>query len=480
MNIENSLNESQINTLDNSREDYFYYCKILYFISTSIISFLGILVVFENSSLIFHSKNKSESSIIKYILFYSFSWLIIFLLALLVSKFLLNCILGRKKSNDNKNKLLDQEIQSKTLSSKEMPKINKSNNLNDIMLNGNSHFERNNLESLNVENNINNMNQINSQGNKNLSNFIINTTYRNNHFTSEINDLNEKHSLLSFIQFSNKFKLVYINLVFLNYAILAVVGIMLIFKLFNEEIFRNYKHHYKIYLFMFLSFCKSSIILVGFIFKIINKKREANSLKFEIDEDFVKQIEKEIQEANKISGVISPDKNLIKYNDMLNRQDVSSFLNIKNSNLSDIESCKNKSSKDIKQPDKIVDFKIKSIDEITKENHKYKINASLEAAVNKPKITSFKSFGENSSFDKPIFDGYENKPNQENLKIENFNKISVKDNKYIDKKNKIKNNEASKSEFNKVNTLGRNFLNTNLDLSSAKVVDIEQLEPRNI
>jgi len=317
---------------ENKTEEKLYYLKLVYIIASTIICFLGILIIFENSNLILgFLQNKTENLVLLYIVYCSFSWLLLYFFAEIIYK-----IVRKNKKNIGYDDD-DGDLELKNIT-KHNTALNKSNYLIENMI-INDNFKNNSFENKNMEFN-------------NLDKYKEKITSNNNNITQQANDLENSNNNIVIHDNNNRLwnymkdsesdlKLIYFIIMLINYSLLAFLGVCVFVKVLEEKVFKNYKLHYKIYLFLLLSLSKSSIIVIGFIYKFVSKKIESNLVKFELNEEFLRQIEREIQEANKISGVISPDKNLIKSNEMFKRQDLNKKSNfILNESLNNNEDLK--------------------------------------------------------------------------------------------------------------------------------------------
>lgn len=456
-----SINDSNIMNSDNKTEENFYYFKLVYIISTTIICFLGILIIVENSNiLIAFSKNKTENLVLFYIVYCSFSWLIIYLLAIIIFK-IAQLIFKRNKKNVESE---EDELELKYITNQNTI-LNKSNYLSENMINNNfpkfnsndkdlelNNFEKN-KDKIASTNNISNLGFSGNQRNYVLKTNLIRNNLNNNNSPDNENleKSNRNHNFISsnnntFLNHMQnpayKLKMIYLILMLVNYSVFTVFGAFVFVKVLKEEVFKNYKLHYKIYLFLLLSLSKSSIIVIGFVYKFVSKKIESNSVKFELNEEFLQQIEREIQEANKISGIISPDRNLIKYNDMFNRQDLN-----KNSNFllndspiynpKDPKLDKN-STENLIEKDKYIDLNIHKSAENEKENN-----------VN----SNFIKYNNNSI------------KAENNDKARNIFNFKIKDNAEATKNNNINNNESERNK--KINFKMNSDFNFNQNKDSA-------------
>ena len=461
---ENSINDSNILNSDrNKKEENFYYFKLTYIIITTIICFLGILTIFENLNLVVNkSQNKTESLVLFYIIYSSFSWLFIYVAALVIFKI---AQFFTKNNSDNLSEESNDNLALKCIT-KENTNLNKSNNLNEFIFNNNNinnvntennnAFELMNVDSKDKNNNnydknknisTNNISRYAFSGNvkdqlnkntklnlfknenNNISHNFINDDLENNSvYKNNYNSANKDSVFFNFPN-SQMLKLIYLILLLLNYSIFSIFGTVIFVKLIKEEIFKNYKLFYKIYLFMLLSVSKSAIIIIGFIYKFVSKHIESNSVKFELNEEFLQQIEKEIQEANRISGVISPDKNLIKFNEMFNRQDFSiNKSNVTNNDLNNNKekNSQNKNLNDIENPN------AQNTEFNNDNNNNNDINSHFNL-INKGNISNLDDNNNtHKNISKNEMDNNSKENNNEN--IINKNKETINENNNFDKK----------------------------------------------
>jgi len=496
-----SINDSNMLITENKKDDNFYYYKLVYLIITTIICFLGILIIFENFNLFFFSTKTFKNIVLFFIIYNSFSWLIIYLLALILYKNSDKCFTKNIYNEEASGEDLDlkQITNQNTL-------FNKCSNQREQMLNKNINLgkfntENKDLDIINLEKNrelpINNSDKIfTSTKFKNhifKSNVTLNNINANLHVECyenknvNLNSANNENALNPFSNRSNYIlKFIYFNLLLINYSVISIIGIIILLKLYKQEVFKNYKLYYKIYLFVLLSLTKSAIIVIGFIYKFVSRKIESNSKKFDLNEEFLKEIEKEIQEANKISGIISPEKNLIKYNDMFNRQD---FNKISSFNLFD----SNRNSKLEKNSADNLIFK----DEIF-------LNNELNIDLNNSKTEREKVNNQNNN---KQFINFESNPNKKDTNYFNFRigENPVNFNETESRKSNIKmksekkfklgiesailplnsngnnvneNKKKFKKSFSNINTLNKNIIIDDLDLLNNKI-DLEKLEPSN-
>ncbi len=488
-----SINDSNILNSDYKKEENFNYFKLVYIITTSIITFLGILIMIENTDLFFiNSENKDKNLVLIYILFSTFSWLFILLVALFIfyiikyyqktynSNDTIGNNISEMRCNINNNFTLNKSV---NLNENLNPNLKDSNIIN--LINFNSNTEIKNLDNniIGLYNNSNNsfkqsklyLNENYCSNFKNVNNEKI---QKNNLNTS----LSENTLLNNFNNPSYKFKFIYLILFLIYYTIFTIYGIFASIKLVKEGIFKNYKLHYKIYLFVFLSLSKSSIIVIGFMYKFFSKKVELNSVKFEINEEFLREIEREIKEANEISGIISPEINLIKHNDMFNRHYSNKQSNFKLNESSNgvqgsnfnVEFQKNLINKKdniiINNNHNLIDKDLNlvkkencnSIDNILIENDikkeinifDFKIKEKINDDNDKNKKVNFKiesnSFFSKDKYNTSIFSKNHNDPKNDNEVIKKSTTID-----YINKKS---------------------ILNGDIDLINSKI-DLEKIEP---
>lgn len=497
-----SINDSNIIYSDNKIQENFSYFKILYIIATTIICFLGILIIIENLNIAYtSSQNKIQNLILFYVVYCSFSWLIIYLLAISIHKLLIFI-----NNNDNiSNSEEDGDLKLRYITNKNTM-LNKSNYLSENVLMNNS---INNLDIKDREliksdkNKIISTNQISNFGlSGNLRNDRIKTNLNLDNEILVGNDDIEKSNKSNFVSGNsyklsdyiknpaNKLKLIYMILMLINYFILMFIGIYVILKLIREEVMQNYKLHYKIYLFTLLSVSKSAIIVIGFVIKFVSRKIESNSVKFELNEEFLQQIEKEIQEANKISGIISPDRNLIKYNDMFNRQDIvkNSSFNLdqfpsnshidhnkekkSSGNLIDIEKKSHNNLKDINNQENNKNNEDNSLDKNKDNNIQARNIFNFKIKEKSEKKKNIKVINNENNIDKKI-----------NFKVNSDYNLDLSRNpeKYNDsltnfkeKEDKNKNNYR-KSLSNQFNSK-KNILVEDYDFANSKI-DLEQIVP---
>lgn len=419
---DNSINDSNNLSDHNDKNNHNYnYFKLLYIITTVIITFLGVLIIFEEYKILTNQENKSEIFILYYIIYSTISWLIIFLLSYLIN-FLSNFIL-KHEGNFDKNRLIEEN-------SKE---INRNN------------ISHNNLDNNPFERNIN----------RNISNTknSINKTYLKEH--------DELYYIFNF-PISERLRFIFVLLLFLNYIMISILGILFLNKILNEEIFKNYKLHYKIYLFILLSVCKSSIIIICIVYKFINTKIESNSTKFELNEEFIKQVEREIQEANRISGIIQPDRNLIHYNEMFNRQ---SMFDISLTNK-DRKSPFNKTGQ--------LELSAASHKNEYKKNNKNNVNESNEYILHRPNTVNSSNL---------------NSVDYITCKVPHFSNMEKTDEHFVNdkfksscdlNKNILKNNfekQNNEEKFTNKKSYSNNILDNQFIFSNTEKIDIEKLEP---
>jgi hypothetical protein len=490
-----SINESNINNSDNNKsEENFYYFKLVYIIATSIIGFLGILILIENSNIIFSSsQNKTENLVLFYIIYCSFSWLIVYLFSLIIYKIFQFILKNNKKETEEEDELELKYITNQNII------LNKSNYSNEDMIVNN--FENKNYELKKFDQDksasINNINNFALSGNvKNCrlkANLMINTENLPSNNDLENNNRGNfvSNNVNTFSNYkknpANKLKLIYMVLMLLNYSVFMILGIFVIIKLLKEEVFKNYKLHYKIYLFALLSLIKSVLIVIGFIYKFVSRKIESNSVKFELNEEFLHQIEREIQEANRISGIISPDRNLIKYNHMFNRQDFN-----KNSNFALNKSASNNNLElniGKKLTENLID-KEKELNIVVKNQHENinfndihdKNNGEIYKARNifnfkiKEKVEGINDNNINNSLKHHKKIKIKNNSDYNfNLNKDSFDANSIKNNQEEEEKDV---NKYKKSFSNKFNSK-QNILIQDYNLINSKI-DSEKLEPSNL
>jgi hypothetical protein len=118
------------------------------------------------------------------------------------------------------------------------------------------------------------------------------------------------------------FMIVFIITLVIFYSISVPYSIYILYRLFNNFYKKKIKH--LIYVFIFINLLKSTLVFLYFLYFIVIEKFLYNmnkTKKIDLDEEFIRKIEEEIQHANKFSGVISADTKLIKMNNMFNMQE---------------------------------------------------------------------------------------------------------------------------------------------------------------
>lgn len=142
---------------------------------------------------------------------------------------------------------------------------------------------------------------------ENTNNDICNTTLLSNHYYN--------HSYFSFLVGVILIILICLYTTCIPYSLFSIQTIIE-----NKQFYQHYKNYLDTYLFILLNFLKSLVIFFIAFYYLFKKKFKSNKLKIELDEEFIKQVEKEVEQANKFSGVIAPTQDLIKFNSMFNRQ----------------------------------------------------------------------------------------------------------------------------------------------------------------
>jgi hypothetical protein len=142
---------------------------------------------------------------------------------------------------------------------------------------------------------------------ENSNNDVINTTILSNHFYN--------HSYFSFLVGVIIIILICLYTICIPFSFFSTRSLLQ-----NKLFYQHYQSYVDTYLFILLNFVKSLVIFCVAFYYLFKKKFKSNKLKIELDEEFIKQVEKEVEQANKFSGVIAPAQDLIKFNSMFNRQ----------------------------------------------------------------------------------------------------------------------------------------------------------------
>ncbi len=367
----------------------------------------------------------------------------------------------------------------------------------------NDNFKNNSFENKNMEFN-------------NLDKYKEKITSNNNNITQQANDLENSNNNIVIHDNNNRLwnymkdsesdlKLIYFIIMLINYSLLAFLGVCVFVKVLEEKVFKNYKLHYKIYLFLLLSLSKSSIIVIGFIYKFVSEKIESNSVKFELNEEFLHQIEREIQEANRISGVISPDKNLIKYNEMFNRQDLnknSNFIfNESPNNNEDFKLYKKSNVNLIDEKENIINSNLNFTDDNFRNENEKKINSNnlnnlneVDFKFNNDKAKDIFNFqikekAAEAKKDINLNDSEERNKKVVNFKMNsdfNFNLNKDKDAIEANCFKNIKENEEKPNSINYRNSFSnelfnskKNILTEDDDIINSKI-NLEKIEPSKL
>jgi len=104
------------------------------------------------------------------------------------------------------------------------------------------------------------------------------------------------------------------------YTVCIPTSVYVIYQIFKIKVFvHNFYKYSNVLLFIFLNLSKSigiGICCIYFFFQ----KLKTSRIKIDLDEEFVKRVEQEIEQVKKCSGIFIADSNIIKKNDMFNRQ----------------------------------------------------------------------------------------------------------------------------------------------------------------
>jgi hypothetical protein len=189
---------------------------------------------------------------------------------------------------------------------------------------------------------IKNKNQqsINSNENTGITKTKIKLVKQNS-FNLDTSFNEDEYSLINYAAVIFVFSLIFLYTVSIPY------GIWLIYNLVHNQILKDYKRFYLLYVFILNNMVLGVVILSIFIYillfihiKISNKQRNIT-----LNEDLINNIEREIDTSAKISGKISTNNNtnnnLIKINNLFNKQDINLNVNasssLDNSNNTNID-----------------------------------------------------------------------------------------------------------------------------------------------
>jgi hypothetical protein len=147
-----------------------------------------------------------------------------------------------------------------------------------------------------------------------------------NEFKANENTDNQMdHTLIKSEQNSQTFYTLFVTIFIIILLIFYLISIPAsIFAMNSLLMTKNFKSEYLKFIFVFLfiiiNLIKSLFIFILSVYYFLLEKFYSNKMKINFDEEFIQNIEKEIEQANKFSGVIGPSKDLIKLNYMFNRQ----------------------------------------------------------------------------------------------------------------------------------------------------------------
>jgi hypothetical protein len=322
----------------NRNNNQYYFYKVLYIITTAIISFLGILIIIDydkdyniidkdmNNNKDTNNKNSNNNIQLQkfyflYMFSFSFSWLFV-----LIISFLIVIIIKL-------NEKIDKNIKTKVNNniSDNDPNNVRNEIISEFYPTANENSEQIIIEKNNVINNNNNNNQIlnlkniyghefsnyfNSDSKKN-PNLNINLDYSNKQYINDSKNINKnfqtkenkEENILSYYFDFEKIQIIFFSLSFFVYFILAVIGFIIIYQLFSKKIFKNYNAFYKIYLFVFLSTGKSFFFIICFFLKIFFNLNSTSKKNVEFSNKYFEQIELEVKKANRISKIFNFDSN---------------------------------------------------------------------------------------------------------------------------------------------------------------------------
>ena len=140
-----------------------------------------------------------------------------------------------------------------------------------------------------------------------------NEILRKDTFDEESESKKQNHIQLCYIIFI-------INLVLL-YFVCVIYSVVLFFdKSIYQQFYKEMYEHIAVFIFLSVNSIKAIAVLIIFIKFILRDRRQIIREQIELDDDFIKQIEHEVMQANKVSGLITANKDLIKLNNMFNRQ----------------------------------------------------------------------------------------------------------------------------------------------------------------
>lgn len=237
---------------------------------------------------------------------------------------------SKKNENCTENEVKNDD-KDKNNSNKKSIEINKNRS--------SKRFNRNNSNinsNLSIDNN-NNVNCIDDEIRRNNSNISKFSSTSSSNLNSNSTDFSINFTKNDYpSSFKKYYRTIFLSLFILMYLIQFTYGVYLIFKYIslNFSLISNNKgkalnHTEKIdqilikyntikfsFYILFQTFL-SGICLI-FVVKKVNFQKK--SMKIIIDEDFIKQAEREIKESQLISGHIQPSQKLIKMNNLFNRQ----------------------------------------------------------------------------------------------------------------------------------------------------------------
>lgn len=203
--------------------------------------------------------------------------------------------------------------------------------------NRNSNIQSNINSNLSLDNAINNNDEELKRNNSNISKFSSTSSsnlYSNStEFSINLIKNDYPNSLRKY------FRTFFVGLFIIMYLLQFIYGLKLIFRYIsfnssiklghkpgynnnisgvenNSDLFLKYNSLKYSFFVLFQTFLAGLCLI--FIVKKINFQRK--SMKINIDEDFIKQAEREIKEAQLASGHIQPSQKLIKMNNLFNRQ----------------------------------------------------------------------------------------------------------------------------------------------------------------
>lgn len=106
------------------------------------------------------------------------------------------------------------------------------------------------------------------------------------------------------------------------YVISIPSSIISIINMKSSSLFSNSEKYSSVYTFISINLVLSVAILGVIIYVYVIKKMQSNKVKLNLDEEFIKNIEDEIQRSNLFSGIIPSNNNLIHLNEMFNKQKI--------------------------------------------------------------------------------------------------------------------------------------------------------------